>query len=64
MRAFLINIFELYLIFAPNAYYQPALETNDLAVIIFSVLVNIAAVKAVYYITDTIKETFRAKPIR
>lgn len=58
----LIYYFELFLIFAPGVYYQPALETNNLAVIVFSIIVNIAAILSVRYILKAIKEDFRDKP--
>ena len=58
----LLYYLELFLIFAPGVYYQPALETNNLAVIAFSIIVNITAIFAVRYIIKSIKEDFRDKP--
>ncbi len=60
----LLYFFELYLISAPNAYYKPALETNNLAVIIFCIVINVVAIFAGRYILDTIKELCSRKPTR
>lgn len=64
MKATLIYYLELYLLFAPNAYYVPAFKTGNLAVILFCITLNIIAVKEACYIVDLIKELIFRKPSR
>lgn len=60
----LLVFFELYLMFDPNAYYIPALETNNFAVFVFCIVLNVVAVLSGRYIIDTIKELCSRKPTR
>ena len=58
----LLYYFELFLLLTPGVYYQPAFETKNLAVIVFSIIVNVTAIFAVRYIIKSIKEDTKAKP--
>ena len=52
---YLLYIFELILLTHPTAYYIPAFETGNPAVVITLVIINVAFVKSVQYFADILK---------
>lgn len=57
----LLYLFELYLLFAPNAYYIPALETRNVLVLIIFILLNITGVLSARYLLNSVKTLFKKK---
>lgn len=55
----LLYAFELYLLFAPNAYYIPALETHNAFVLVAFVLLNITGIISARYLFNSIKTLFK-----
>lgn len=60
----LLFFFEIILMFHPKAYYIPALETQNPAVFVFCVILNITAFVSAKYIISTFKEFCSRKPTR
>lgn len=57
----LLYAFEMYLIFAPNAYYIPALETHNIFVLVTFVLLNITGFISARYLLNSFKTLFKRK---
>lgn len=55
----LLYVFELYLLFAPNAYYIPALETHNTFVLVAFALPNITGIISARYLFNSIKTLFK-----
>lgn len=51
----LLYLLELFLIFHPTAYYRPALETGNMIIVGFFILLNISAVASVKYLFNSFK---------
>ncbi len=58
---YLLYIFELYLMFSPTAYYIPALETGNAAVLVFCIILNVVFMIGAQRTLKSIKAFFRPK---